>query len=184
MKYEKLGKYLRLCVCGYTYHWSLSESALCAVQCAQMWGSSAEAQAHWLYFYRSAAWRSCSAKFQLSINHVFLLFPSESSSKPAMLMVHLEPRWTGEYGPSHFDYSVFHCGHNHPDFYRFYKIEARQIHLMKTISDHCLLWHGVVSRCLRELPCLLWDVLSVLWGLCWRKFKCTQCFGHVRARSQ
>lgn len=148
----------------------MSESALCAYQCAQMWGSSAEAHAHWLYFYRSAAWRGCSAKSQLNIDLVFSLFPSARWSKLSMLMVHLEPRWTGEYGPSHFDFSVFQCGHNHPDFYRLYNIEAsRSIwwrpSLIIVYSD------TVLCRA-------AWgDMLSVPWGL-W-KFKCTQCFGLV-----
>lgn len=106
----------------------MSESALCAYQCAQMWGSSAEAHAHWLYFYRSAAWQSCSAKSQLNINLVFSLFPSARWSKLSMLMVHLEPRWTGEYGPWHLDFSVFQCGHNHPDFYRYPRRNTLLVH--------------------------------------------------------
>lgn len=39
---------------------------------------------------------------------------------------------------------------------------------MKTITDHCFIWLSVVSGCLREVPHLLWDMLSLLWDLCWR----------------
>lgn len=61
-------------ICGCTYHCGLTESALCA-HCAQMWGGSAEAQAHWKYFYRSAVWLSCSVKSAFNIDFVFYYFP-------------------------------------------------------------------------------------------------------------
>lgn len=52
-----------------TYHWGHTESALCAHQCAQMWGSSAKARAHRKYYYRLS-----SVKTQLKIDFPFLLF--------------------------------------------------------------------------------------------------------------
>ena len=71
-------------ICGYTYHCGLTESALCAHR-AQMWHSSAEAYAHWKYFYRTAVWLSCSVKSLLNIDFVFYYFPHWKTIPIAMV---------------------------------------------------------------------------------------------------
>lgn len=91
-------------VCGCTYHWGMPESALCAHR-AQMWGSSARAHARWKYFYRSAAWLGRSVKSPLNIDFVFTIFLTERRSPLPGLMVHPLPHWTGDFCPSHVDFS-------------------------------------------------------------------------------
>lgn len=53
-------------VCGCTYHWGLTESALCAHR-AQVWGGRADPNAHGKYFYSAAFWQRRPVKTLVTI---------------------------------------------------------------------------------------------------------------------